>query len=71
VPWTTGQLARAGTLIVVALASVISLRLLLDLAAEHDSIGAVLLGFIPNDVVVWALALAGIWGLRRAGRRNP
>ena len=55
----------------VALASVISLRLLLDLAAEHDSIGAVLLGFIPNDVVVWALALAGIWGLRRAGRRNP
>jgi len=71
VPWTAGQLARAGTLIVVGLATVISLGLLLDLAAEHESVGAVLLGFIPNDIVVWAIALAGIWGLRRAGRRNP
>ncbi len=67
-PWTAAQLARAGSLIVIVLAAIVSIRLFIAIDGRSHSVSDTLLGFVPNDLVVWALALAGIWGLRRAGR---
>lgn len=67
-PWTAAQLARAGSLIVIVLAAIVSIRLFMAIDGRSHSVSDTLLGFVPNDLVVWALALAGIWGLRRAGR---
>jgi flagellar biosynthesis protein FliQ len=65
-PWTPRQLAQAGTAVIVVLASLVSVRLFIAIDGASHSAGDMLLGFVPNDVFVWALALAGIWLLRRA-----
>jgi hypothetical protein len=67
-PWTAAQLARAGSLIVIVLAGIVSIRLFLVIDNQSGSVGDTLLGFVPNDLLIWALALAGVWALRRAGR---
>lgn len=67
-PWTVGQLVRAGSLILVVLAAILSVRLFLAIDASTHSMSDTLIGFVPNDLAIWALALAGIWLLRRAGR---
>jgi hypothetical protein len=67
-PWTAARLARAGALIVIVLAGIVSIRLFLAIDGQAGSVSDTLLGFVPNDLVVWTLALAGIWALRRAGR---
>jgi hypothetical protein len=71
-PWTPRQLARAGSAIIVILASIVSVRLFLAIDGASQSASDTLLGFVPNDVVIWAVALAGIWLLGRAaaGRRR-
>ena len=61
-----GQLARLGTVLIVVLAGLISIRLFMAIDAASHSGSDTLLGFVPNDVVIWAIALAGIWLLRRA-----
>jgi hypothetical protein len=66
VPWTPRQLARAGTAVIVILASIVSVRLFIAIDGASHSVSDTFLGFIPNDVVIWALALAGTWLLRRA-----
>jgi len=66
VPWTPRQLARAGAAVIVLLASIVSVRLFFAIDGASHSVSDTLLGFVPNDVVIWALALAGIWLLRRA-----
>ena len=68
VPWTVDRLVRAGSLILVVLAAIVSIRLFLAIDADTGSTTDTLIGFVPNDLVIWALALAGIWLLRRAGR---
>jgi len=60
------QLARLGTVLIVVLAGLISVRLFIAIDATRHSGSDTLLGFVPNDVLVWAIALAGIWLLRRA-----
>jgi hypothetical protein len=70
-PWTAVQLARAGSLIVIFLAGIVSIRLFMAIDGQAGSVSDTLLGFVPNDVVVWALAVAGIWALRRAARSRP
>jgi hypothetical protein len=65
VPWTPRQLVRAGTAVLLVLASIVSIRLFIAIDGASHSVSDTLLGFVPNDVVVWALALAGIWLLRR------
>ncbi len=65
-----GRLVRAGTLIVIVLAVVISVRLFLVIDAQDHSVSDTLIGFVPNDLIVWAAALAGVWLLRRAGRTS-
>jgi hypothetical protein len=60
------QLARVGTVLIVALAGLISIRLFLAIDAASQSGSDTLLAFVPNDIVIWAIALAGIWLLRRA-----
>jgi flagellar biosynthesis protein FliQ len=66
VPWTPRQLGRAGVAVIVLLASIVSVRLFIAIDGTSHSVSDTLLGFVPNDVVIWALALAGIWLLRRA-----
>ena len=61
-----GQLARIGTVLIVVLAGLISIRLFIAIDAASHSGSDTLLGFVPNDLVIWAIALAGIWLLRRA-----
>lgn len=61
-----GQLARIGTVLIVVLAGLISIRLFIAIDAASHSGSDTLLGFVPNDVVIWAIALAGIWLLHRA-----
>ncbi|HLY13644.1 MAG TPA: hypothetical protein VKR24_04795 [Candidatus Limnocylindrales bacterium] len=60
------QLARLGTVLIVILAGLISIRLFLAVDAASHSSSDTLLGFVPNDLVLWAIALAGIWLMRRA-----
>ncbi len=60
------QLARLGSILVVVLAGLISVRLFLAIDSASHSASDTLLGFVPNDVLVWTIALAGIWLLRRA-----
>ena len=67
VRWTPRQLARAGSAVIVLLALIVSVRLFVAIDSASHSGSDTLLGFVPNDVVVWALALAGVWLLRRAG----
>ena len=69
-PWTVDRLVRAGSLILVVLAAIVSIRLFLAIDADTGSTTDTLIGFVPNDLVIWALALAGIWLLRRAGRSS-
>jgi len=45
---------------------VVSVRLFLAIDEASHSGSDTLLGFVPNDLVVWAVALALIWVLRRA-----
>ena len=66
-PRTAAQLARTGSLIVIVLAAIVSIRLFMAIDGRSHSFSDALLGFVPNDLVVWALALVGIWALRRAG----
>jgi hypothetical protein len=66
VPWTPRRLASAGSVVLVVLASIVSVRLFLAIDGASHSVSDTLLGFVPNDVVIWAVALAGIWLLRRA-----
>ena len=66
VRWTPGQLARAGSAIVVGLAILLSVRLFAAIDAASGSGSDTLLGFVPNDLVIWAVALAVIWIIRRA-----
>ena len=66
--WTPAQLARAGSVVVVALALVVSVRLFVAIDAASHSSSDTLLGFVPNDIVIWAVALAIVWLLRRAAR---
>ena len=61
-----GQLARLGTVLIVVLAGLISVRLFLAIDAASHSGSDTLLAFVPNDLVIWAIALAAIWLLRRA-----
>lgn len=63
-----GQLARLGTIFIVVLAGLISIRLFMAIDAASHSASDTLLGFVPNDLVIWAIAAAGIWVLRRAAR---
>ncbi len=70
VRWTPGQLVRVGTTVIVLLAAIISVRLFLVIDGASHSASDTLLGFVPNDLVVWAAALIGIWLLRRAGRQR-
>jgi len=67
-PWSAAKLARAGSLIVIVLASIVSIRLFMAIDSQASSVSDTLLGFVPSDLVVWALALAGVWAFRRAGR---
>jgi flagellar biosynthesis protein FliQ len=69
-PWTPRQLARAGSVVIVILASFVSVRLFLAIDGASHSVSDTLLGFVPNDVVIWAVALAGIWLLGRAAARR-
>lgn len=69
--WTPELLARAGTALIVVLAAFVSLRLLVAIDGASHSVSDTLLGFVPNDIVIWAVALAGIWLLRRAATRRP
>jgi hypothetical protein len=69
VRWTPDQLARVGTGIVLALTVVQSIRLFLAIDGASHSVSDTLLGFVPNDLVLWAVALALIWLLRRAAGR--
>ena len=66
--WTPEQLGRAGSVVVMALAAVVSIRLFLAIDAASHSGSDTLLGFVPNDVVIWAIALAIVWLLNRAAR---
>ena len=66
--WTPEQLARAGSVVVVALAPVVSIRLFLAIDAVSHSGSDALLGCVPNDIVIWAVALAIVWLLQRAAR---
>jgi hypothetical protein len=66
VRWTPAQLARLGTAVIIVLAGLVSVRLFLAIDAASHSASDTLIGFVPNDIVVWAAALAGIWLLRRA-----
>jgi len=66
--WTPDRLARAGTAVIVVLAAVVSVRLFLAIDGASHSVSDTLLGFVPNDIVIWALALAAIWLVRRAAR---
>jgi hypothetical protein len=63
-----GQLARLGTILIVVLAGLISIRLFMAIDVASHSASDTLLGFVPNDLVIWAIAVAGIWVLRRAAR---
>ena len=69
-PWTPRQLARAGSVVIVILASIVSVRLFLAIDGASHSVSDTLLGFVPNDVVIWAVALGGIWLLGRAAARR-
>jgi hypothetical protein len=60
-----GQLARLGTILIVALAGLISIRLFMAIDAASHSGSDTLLGFVPNDLIIWAITLAAIWLLRR------
>lgn len=53
-------------MIVVVLAVVVSVRLFRAIDEASHSVSDTLLGFVPNDLVVWAVALAVIWLIRRA-----
>ena len=64
--WTPEQLARAGTAVIVVLATVVSVRLFAAIDGASHSVSDTLLGFVPNDIVIWALALAAVWLVRRA-----
>jgi flagellar biosynthesis protein FliQ len=66
--WAPEQLARAGAAVIVVLALVVSVRLFVAIDAAGHSVSDTLLGFVPNDIVIWALALAVIWLVRRAAR---
>jgi hypothetical protein len=66
VRWTPAQLARLGTAVIIVLAGLVSVRLFLAIDEASHSASDTLIGFVPNDIVVWAAALAGIWLLRRA-----
>jgi hypothetical protein len=60
------QLARLGSILVIVLAGSISVRLFMAIDGASHSSSDTLLGFVPNDVLIWAIALAAIWLLRRA-----
>jgi hypothetical protein len=64
--WTPEQLGRAGCAVVIALAAVLSIRLFGAIDAVSQSASDTLLGFIPNDIVIWAVALVIVWLLRGA-----
>jgi len=64
--WTPRQLARAGSLVVAGLTLLVSIRLFLAIDGQSHSVSDTLLGFVPNDLVLWAVALALIWLLRRS-----
>jgi hypothetical protein len=64
VRWTPAQLARAGSVIVVVVAVVLSVQLFLAIDAASGSGSDTLLGFVPNDLVIWAVALTLIWLIR-------
>ncbi len=66
VRWTPAQLARVGSAIVAGLAVVLSVRLFVAIDGASGSGSDTLLGFVPNDLVIWAVALAVIWLIRRA-----
>jgi hypothetical protein len=66
--WTPEQLARAGSVVVLVLAAVVSIRLFGAIDAASHSGSDTLLGFVPNDTVIWAVALAIVWLLNRAAR---
>ncbi len=68
VRWTPEQLARVGSLVVLTLAVILSIRLFLAIDAVSHSGSDTLLGFVPNDIVIWAIALVLVWLLRGAGR---
>ena len=63
--WTPEQLGRAGSSVVIALAAVVSIRLFVAIDAASHSASDTLLGFVPNDIVIWAVALGIVWLLRR------
>ena len=66
VSWTPARLARAGSAIVIGLALVLSGRLFVAIDSATGSVSDTFLGFVPNDLVIWAVALAVIWLIRRA-----
>ncbi len=66
VRWTPAQLARAGSAIVIALAVVLSVRLFVAIDKASGSGSDALLGFVPNDLLIWAVALAVIWLIQAA-----
>jgi len=68
--WTPERLARAGSAIVIVLTLIVSVRLFLAIDEASHSGSDTLLGFVPNDVVLWAVALALIWLIRRAAGRT-
>ena len=45
---------------------VLSVRLFAAIDQASQSATDTLLGFVPNDLVVWAVAVALVWWLRRA-----
>jgi flagellar biosynthesis protein FliQ len=63
--WTPEQLGRAGSSVVIALAVVVSIRLFVAIDSASHSASDTLLGFVPNDIVIWAVALLTVWLLRR------
>ena len=66
--WTPAQLARAGSVVVVALALIVSVRLFVAIDAASHSSSDTLLGFVPSDIVIWAVALEQPDDRQRAAR---